>query len=122
MDKIFNTKTLTVYQNDIDTIIGMVKNMEEGNEPVIFKICMGSATQDEINEWALSEGLEPDQVDEVIEQLKLSFTEGTQMAETINNPSDDSNIEILDKLDIIMDQLNDIRKEINSIYKIINKQ
>ena len=116
---------------DIKNILYMIKDTENGKEPIMFKICMGTATSEEINEWANEQGLSTDQIENTIKELKLSFTEGAKIAENIENSLPDydpininktgktdqtmTNEVILNKLNTILEQIDNIKKDIIEI-------
>lgn len=118
-------------EDNIKNVLYMIEDIENGKEPIMFKICMGTATSDEIIEWANEQGLETGQIENTIKELKLSFTEGAKIAENIENPPDHeslvpegaiNNIEenmtdevILNKLNTISEQLDTIKKDVKQI-------
>lgn len=111
---------------EIETIVDMVNMLESGEEPLILKICMGTASEDEIKEWARQENITD--VDSAIAEIQQSFTQGAQMAETIDiedtddNNNQNNNQNINDRLDKIVSQLDTIMKEVHDIRNIISNK
>ena len=113
---------------NIDQVLSIIQSIENGNEPIMFKICMGTATPEEINRWVVENNIPAESVDDVINGLKDSFTEGINMAANDNcnnnimDEPETSDDVILDKLNSILDQLSNINKEVLSIAEIVKNR
>lgn len=83
-DQDYNNMTET----EVDEVIEMIRELENGEEPIMLKICSGRATTEEISEWAASQGIHKDDIDEVLSMMNSSFSAGTAMAEKMETPSD----------------------------------
>ena len=80
--------TSSKNQIEIDGVISMIESLEQGEEPIMIKICSGHATQTEINEWATNQGIGSDQVGEVLEALMASFSTGAEIAQQMEDDID----------------------------------
>lgn len=103
-----------------EDIVDMVEKLNNGYQPTLLKICTGEATEDEIIEWAKEEGLEKDQIDEVIDMMKNTFNNANQMAKTMDpqitvSPPESNNKEdlILEKLDQIISEIRILRHDVD---------
>lgn len=76
------------YENVNTDVTSMMKSIEQGEEPIMLKICSGRATEAEIDEWIVSQGIDPAEKDEVLSMLLSSFSSGIQMAENMTNDND----------------------------------
>lgn len=83
-----NSSTILVE----NSVISMIKSLEEGEEAIFLKICTGTATEEEIKEWSEKEGMDPSLVQDI---LVPSFRIGQDIAADIDNQKKD--IDILQK-------------------------
>ena len=61
-------------------VISMIKFLEKGEEPLMLKICAGRASSGEISEWAASQGIHEDDIEEILSMMGSSFLVGSDMA------------------------------------------
>ena len=102
-------------------VMDMVNMLEKGEEPIMLKICMGTATGEEIKDWATEQGIPEDNIGDAIKELQESFVEGSKMAETVEN-NDTCETNMNDKMDIILSQIGIMMKEIHDIKTIISNK
>jgi len=110
--------------DDLDVVKNMINSLENGEEPIMLKICSGTATRDEINKWAMEQGLDNESLGDVIDMLRKSFTEGEQIAENIDDDNKDHNNDnnIMNRLNNILLRLDGIKLEVMEIVNIVNNQ
>jgi hypothetical protein len=113
-------------------VLNIVQSLNNGEEPILLKICSGNATPDEISSWAETEGIDPSDIQETISMMTESFSMGTQIAKDMNEQLEVetkefqeitnqvkhgkySPDEVMIKLNLILDQLNDIKDEITHL-------
>lgn len=99
--------------------IEMFKN---GEEPLLLKICAGTATEEEIEEWANEQNIVQEEINQVIDLLKESFSNGAEIAQNIVNiPDKTEQLGIKNKLNGILTQLNDIKCEVEQLLEIMDE-
>ena len=106
-------------------VLGMIEKLENGEEPIMFKICMGTATPEEISEWASNNNIPSEDIETVINSMKSSFMQGNEIAENIEtSPSDTetSNDQLLSRLDLVLSQLDNIYQEVMTISDIVRNR
>lgn len=123
-----------------DEVVNMIESLEKGEPPVLLKIVSGSATQDEISDWADSNDIPTEDTDQVLAMLMSSFATGTRIAEKLEadmseqtrnindvlntiNTDESSNFnknQVLQQLDNILKRLDSIRQEVTSLIQGLN--
>ena len=109
---IINSNCQSENNDEIETII---KEMDNGNEPLILKIVSGNATHEEIATWANDNNIAPEDLDETLSVLTSAYMAGGQLAENIANDLTNKMLEQADDLTIIESNINNINNitEIN---------
>ena len=125
-----------------DEVISMIQALENGEEPLMLKICSGRATPEEISEWASTQGIDEDDIEEVLSMMSSSFLTGTGMAQEIEiNPitpkiQNDpitldpitldpipsvrlSNQKVLTRLELVLNTLDTLRNEVIELIHIV---
>ena len=126
-----------------DEVIEILKAIENGENPILFKICSNTATDKEIEQWLISKNLDPADREQIIPNLIKSFQNGynneqqniTQhVSEFISNQVSNQvisnqvspkhvpqpqNEQILDRLNNILYELDAIRDEVTSICNVL---
>ncbi len=116
-----------------DNVVSMMQSLERGEEPIMFKICSGIATETEISDWAKSQEIDPEDIDKILPMIISSFSAGPKIVRDIrfgnldtsnpsnpSNRSDNSNIntlEIIEKLKNVERQLDDLKWEVKNMIK-----
>ena len=106
---------LDEISSQLGDILNMINELESGNEPVILKICSGTATPDEINMWREEQNLNEVDLDEIINSMKGSFIEGARFAETIDNTDNIDNIDCINNIKNTEPDNTDILQRLNMI-------
>lgn len=135
IEEMVNTLSKEIPNNNsnIGEVITMIEELDNGNEPVLLKIVSGTATSDEIKEWAQINDIPLESVDEVLNMLVSSYSIGADIAKNINEDILEqneeiktirvncNNEEIVEKLDNILESLNKIRSEVYELIKQLGK-
>jgi len=135
IEEMVNTLSKEIPNNNsnIGEVITMIEELDNGNEPVLLKIVSGTATSDEIKEWAQINDIPLESVDEVLNMLVSSYSIGADIAKNINEDILEQNEEIktirvncdnkeiVEKLDNILESLNKIRSEVYELIKQLGK-
>ena len=117
-----NTSDCNINDHELETII---ENLESGTEPLLLKIVSGTASEEEINQWAKDNDIPHDDINEVLSMLSSSYIAGAQIAEKIEQDLIEQDMnkgkfdkqEILSKLDSLLSQLDGIKYEIETLMK-----
>jgi len=114
---------------DMEKVLTMIETIENGEEPIMFKICMGTATSEEIKAWANDQGLVDENIGEAIKNLQQSFDQGIKIAKKIENPIDNTNLTnnpttetIMNRLNQILEQLEDMKNEVICISNMLRQK
>ena len=131
IEEMVNTLSKEIPNNNsnIGEVITMIEELDNGNEPVLLKIVSGTATSDEIKEWAQINDIPLESVDEVLNMLVSSYSIGADIAKNINEDILEQNEEIktirvncdnkeiVKKLDNILNSLKLIESEVYELIK-----
>ncbi len=112
----------------MEEVGGIIKDIENGEEPLMLKICSGQATDEEIVEWFNEQGIPIEDKDQVLSMLSNSFNVGESMAEKIypvtnlsdlsDEPSNTNNFpgctkeDIMARLGLVLSELDTIRSQV----------
>ena len=64
-------------------ILSVIQSLEQGEEPFLLKLINGSASREQIEEWAVTNDISSENIDTLINQLTESFQAGEKMAEAL---------------------------------------
>lgn len=124
--------------NNINDVLGMIETLENGEQPILLKIVQREATEEEILEWAESNGISTEETNDVLDMLVSSFTTGTNIAEQIESDISNQTVQINDilesiqesdnfdknkvsaQLNSILDRLDSIQKEVSTLIENLN--
>ena len=79
----FNSSYLKIKMNQ--DILSVIQSLEQGEEPFLLKLINGTASSEQIQEWATSNDISPENIDTLISQLTESFQAGEKMAEALES-------------------------------------
>ena len=98
----------------------------------MLKICSGRATPEEISEWASTQGIDEDDIEEVLSMMSSSFLTGTGMAQEIeinpitpkiqNDPIPSVRLSqqtVLTRLEQVLNTLDTLRNEVIELIHIV---
>ena len=126
----FNSSYLKIKMNQ--DILSVIQSLEQGEEPFLLKLINGTASTEQIQEWATSNDISPENIDTLIGQLTESFQAGEKMAEaleaTLKTQSQDiteiqnhlsTNNNNWDK-ERVLDQLEDIWQRLDTLQSEVS--
>ena len=102
----------------------ILNSLENGEEPFMLKVLDGRATEEEINEWLDNLGIDVNDKEEIIDNLRQSYLNGIDMAKKISplpNPSNHpvSN-PIIEELVLIKEDLKQLENRIDKLIERLN--
>ena len=123
---------------DIKNVADIIRSLDNNEEPIIVKICFGHATDEEIDDWLISQSIPLENKDAVMPFLIDSFTQGYQglipdntslidsistLTKKINNDqpklNPQSSENILNRIDNILYDIDTIKEDVLDIREII---
>lgn len=113
------TNNNTDTTNEIPEIISMLV----GEENTLLKICLGTASSEEVEKWTESQGIyNPEEKAATIDMITSSFVKGVKMAENVMGPNEPKVHNSIKKdEDNILTKLRDIIIDIDNIKIRISK-
>lgn len=99
----------------------ILNSLENGEEPFMLKVLDGRATEEEINEWLDNLGIDINEKEEIIDNLRQSYLNGIDMAKKISPPSNHpvSN-PIIEELVLMKEDLKQLENRIDKLIERLN--
>ena len=86
-----------------DEVVNIIQEMENGNVPVMVKICSGDATEEEVDKWMEEQQIPIDEKEQVLSMLTNSFSTGGMLAEKIYKQDSQDSVNTNDEINEILE-------------------
>lgn len=98
--------TADINLNGLSEVISMMESINSDNQPLLFKICSGQATESEQEQWIkdnISNTIKKEEQEEILSLLASAFNFGKELSKKIDTET--PNEELENKINQVLEKL-----------------